>query len=147
MPFKLENKDTVRAAVGGLGGINKIEVKSIFGNADLLQSFRSYCRFEESEENILFLQAIRAFKQSGGKGNIAYQIKKKFLRPEIKGAVNLKDSTLKPWKEKNDILIDEANEEGFSVKENIFDKLYEEIEILLDTGTVMRFRQELAKAF
>ena len=113
MPFKLENKEKVLAAVEGLGGINKIEVKSIFGNGNLLQEFRSFCHFEESEENILFLQAIRAFKESGGKGNIAYQIKKKFLLPEIEGAVNLKDSTLKPWKKKYEEIVDEANEEGF----------------------------------
>jgi hypothetical protein len=129
MPFELakEIKEKVRAAVKGLGGIDQIKVEKILNNADLLQAFRGFCKAEHSEENVLFLQSVRAFKQSDAKGKTAYQIKKEYLGPNAKREVNLKGATWVDWKNRYEEVVDVANEEGMSVEKTIFDTLYKEI--------------------
>jgi hypothetical protein len=148
MPFELkkEIKEKVRAAVKDLGGIDQITVEKIFGNGDLLEAFRSFCKGEHSEENILFLQAVRAFKQTGAKGKTAYQIKTNYMGADAKRQINLTGQSFQAWKKRYDEVVDVANEEGMSVESTIFDSLYDEIATMLDGDTVRRFKIELQKA-
>jgi len=148
MPFKVrqEIKGRVQAYVAGLGGIDQITVEKILDNGDLLEAFRSFCKAEHSEENILFLHSVRAFKQSDAKGKTAYQIRKQYLGPNAKKPVNLRGPTLVAWKKRYDEVVDVANEEGMSVEKTIFDAFYNEIAIMLDMDTVKRFGKELPQA-